>query len=179
MRALPSKHILAPLIALALAAGAVALAVAQTAGPSVGSTQHVYLAADNFFIGATYPLPTQSLAYTGATGRLKSQRVAAAASTNSTNVKASAGNLYGWHLGNGSASIRFVKLYNKATAPTCGTDTPVQTIILAASGGRSDSVGDIGVNFPAGIGFCITGAVADSDTTAVAANDVHGELLYQ
>lgn len=104
-------------------------------------------------------------------------RVAAAASTNSTNVKASAGRVVGYHFTNNTAAAKYIKLYNKASAPTVGTDTPVTTLILPASSQIfAQFVG--GLSFATGIGYGITGAVADNDTTAVAANDVHGFIAY-
>src|SRR5581483_5493004 len=71
-----------------------------------------------------------------ATGAATKARVKSAASTNATSVKASAGRLYQIHLCNTSAALKFVKFYNKASAPTVGTDTPVATYPLAANGGR-------------------------------------------
>lgn len=113
-----------------------------------------------------------------ATGALTKARVMAAASTNATSVKASAGRLYEIHLCNTSAALKFVKFYNKSSVPTVGTDTPVATYPLAANGGRIDVVSVQGISFATGLAYAITGAVADTDTTAVAANDVVGELLY-
>ena len=113
-----------------------------------------------------------------ATGALTKARVMAAASTNATSVKASAGRVYEIHLCNASAALKFVKFYNKASAPTVSTDTPVATYPLAANGGRLDIVSINGISFATGIAYAITGAVADADTTAVAANDVAGEILY-
>jgi len=112
-----------------------------------------------------------------ATGAATMARVAAAASTNSTNVKASAGRVVGYHFTNNTAAAKYIKLYNKASAPTVGTDTPVTTLILPASSQIfAQFVG--GLSFATGIGYGITGAVADNDTTAVAANDVHGFIAY-
>ena len=105
-------------------------------------------------------------------------RLASAATTNATSVKASAGRVYRTILSNPSAAIKYVKFYNKASAPTVGTDTPVATIALAANGGTYVTTEDIGWYFSTGIAFAITGAAADSDTTAVAANDVFVTLNY-
>lgn len=113
------------------------------------------------------------------TGGLTNFRVNAAASTNATNIKASAGQVYGWCLTNAAASLRYVRLFNKASAPTVGTDTPTQTIALAASGGQVCQTTDIGIVYAAGIGYDITGANGDSDATAVTANDVTGAIFYQ
>lgn len=106
------------------------------------------------------------------------QRVKAAASTNATSVKASAGQIYGWALFNNTATAKFFKVYNKASAPTVGTDTPAFTVIIPASGGTNISW-DNGLPLGTGIAFAITGAVADSDTTSTAADDVHGVVLYK
>jgi hypothetical protein len=113
-----------------------------------------------------------------ATGAMTKARVMAAASTNATSVKASAARLYEIHLCNISAAIKHVKFYNKASAPTVGTDVPVATYPIPANGGRIDFDSTNGISFATGLAYAITGAVADTDTTAVAANDVVGELLF-
>jgi hypothetical protein len=106
-------------------------------------------------------------------------RVKAAATTNATSVKTTAGNLYGGILSNTTASNLFVKFYNKASAPTVGTDTPYFTTMVPANGViELNLVADIGVRFATGIAYAITGAVADSDTTAVTADAIHGCLVY-
>lgn len=96
-----------------------------------------------------------------------------AATTNATSVKASGGRLYTVQVANTSASVKFVKFYNKASAPTVGTDTPVARYAVPAgwSGDLLDT--PLGRAFSTGIAFAITGGGADSDTTAVAAGDVY------
>jgi hypothetical protein len=103
-------------------------------------------------------------------------RVAAAGTTNATSVKATAGTLKGWYLFNSATSLRYVKFYDKASAPTVGTDTPAFTLPLPASSGSNVR---LPIDFLVGIAYAITGAVADNDTTAVSANDVHGVLTYE
>jgi hypothetical protein len=76
---------------------------------------------------------------------------------------------------NNAASTRYFKLYNKATAPTVGSDTPVWTIPIPAGGGYSGTF-IFGKYFATGIAYAITGALADSDTTAVTALDVTGSI---
>lgn len=79
---------------------------------------------------------------------------------------------------NASASTKFLKLYNKATAPTVGTDVPVLTLALPV-GAFSYNLPPEGVKFPLGIGYGLTGAAPDNDTTALAAADVVGlNILY-
>ena len=108
-------------------------------------------------------------------------RIKAAASTNATSVKASAGQIYGWAFFNNTTNARYVKIYNKASSPTVGTDTPAFTIIVpGATGGSGTNVEfSMGIPLGTGIAYAITGAIADSDTTSVSADDVHGVLLYK
>src|SRR6187402_3443563 len=52
------------------------------------------------------------------------------ASTNSTLVKSSAVNLFEISVSNPTAAIVYLKLYNKSSAPTVGTDVPRLTIAV-------------------------------------------------
>lgn len=110
-------------------------------------------------------------------GILKS-KILAAATTNATSVKASAGQLYGWHFINTTAAIKYVRIYNLATAPTVGTSSPDFVLPLPASGGAVMAVNDMGIPMTTGIAYAITGGATDLDATAVAANDVIGTLFY-
>lgn len=120
------------------------------------------------------PAPTTS-------GGCSIERLLSAASTNATSVKASAGQVYGMYCHNINASPRFLKLYNKASSPTVGTDTPVMTLPIP---GNANGAGfvlpmDMGIAFGTGIALAVTGAVGDSDTTTVAANEVVVNLFYK
>ena len=98
--------------------------------------------------------------------------LSSAATTNATLIKASAGRLFLIVGRNNVASIRYLKFYNKASAPTVGTDVPVLTIALDASSRFEIDLNPYGQFFTTGIAFAITGAVADNDTTAIAAADI-------
>lgn len=117
---------------------------------------------------------------TATSGGLTIKRTISAASTNATSAKASAGQLYGWSITNTNAAVMYVKLYNKASAPTVGTDTPVITIAVPGStvGGGTNYNSDIGIAFATGIAYATTTGAADSDTAAVAANEVIINLFY-
>ena len=91
------------------------------------------------------------------------------ASTNATSVKASAGNVTELSLFNATAATVYLKLYNKASAPTVGTDVPIMTIPVAAGALYAAEFGRLGKRFATGIAFAITGAAAATDATAVAA----------
>lgn len=100
-----------------------------------------------------------------------------AATTNGSLIITGTSGLQAFYASNIGATAAFVKLYNKATAPTVGTDTPLMIIPVPAAvagvpGVASPPIGYSGHRFPLGLGIAITGAVADSDTTAVAAGQV-------
>lgn len=101
--------------------------------------------------------------------------VNSAASTNATSVKASAGQVGVIALTNSGAGWAYLKLYNKASAPTVGSDTPVHVVGLPPGGGQAQAI-PAGLSFSLGIAYAITGGAANSDTTAVAANQVVGTL---
>lgn len=112
-----------------------------------------------------------------ATGAASITNFVAAASTNATSVKASAGRLLGYHLTNNATAVRYVKLHNIATAPTAGSGV-VGTIGIPPNGGTVSMQLPGGLAFSTGIGItCVTGAAA-ADATAVAANDVVGYLAF-
>ena len=105
-----------------------------------------------------------------------------AATNNSTSLKGSAGQVGHIQITNTSAGIRRVKFYDKATAPTCGTDTPVQVYeVPFASGnvGGHDIDVPIGTVYTLGIGFCIVTGQAHADNTAGAAGDVVLNIHYK
>lgn len=107
-------------------------------------------------------------------------RLLSASSTNATSVKASAGSVGFIFAVNLNAAVRYLKLYNKASAPTVGTDTPIATLPIPASttgAGFSLSIPD-GVNFSTGIAYATTTGAADSDTAAVAANEIFVFMGY-
>ena len=170
------------------AAGALAVNIAQAAGASVATghgtaagalrvelptdgTGVVGLAAGTNAIGNVGLAPQTS-------GGCLISRTLSAASTNATSVKASAGQVFGVRAFNANAATRYLKLYNKASAPTVGTDTPVDTIPLP-SGVTTGFMLDSGVAFGTGIALALTTGIADLDTGAVGANDVAVAVFYK
>jgi hypothetical protein len=104
--------------------------------------------------------------------------------TNSNNVKNSAGTLYGVQLGGIGSAPAYLKFYDKASAPTCQSDTVVKTFIIpaastAANGGGSNITIAGGVSFTTGISICVTNGLADNDNTAVAATTFIVNIDYQ
>lgn len=96
--------------------------------------------------------------------------VVAANSNNSTNLKGSAGTVYSIQTSNISATVPyFIKLYDKATAPTCGTDTPVAAYVIPAINGGNNVTVAVGKKFSNGIGYCVVTGIANSDNISVPA----------
>lgn len=107
-------------------------------------------------------------------------RLHAAGSTNATSLKASAGVLLTYSAINNATAARFLKFYNKASAPTVGTDTPLFTIPLAPDqGGANLDMPSGGIPFSTGIAYAMTLNEGDSDTNAVTAGDIDGFLLWK
>ena len=100
-----------------------------------------------------------------------SRIVSAAATTNATLAKASAGDLFRVTGFNANAAARYLKIYNKATAPTVGTDTPVWTEYLPAQA-RFELSFPKGYYLSAGIAYALTTGSADADSGALTAADI-------
>jgi len=102
------------------------------------------------------------------------------ASTNAVNVKATAGVVYSIVALNLNAAVRFLKLYASGSTPVVGTDTPAITLPIPASttGAGLVIAFNAGIEFANGIGFAFTTGAADSDTGAVAANEIFLHLGY-
>lgn len=101
-----------------------------------------------------------------------SRITASAASTNATLAKNATGNLFLAAGYNSNAAVRYLKIYNKASAPTVGTDTPTFTFALPPTGAFAIDLPS--QYFSTGIAYALTTGSADSDTGAVAANDILG-----
>lgn len=94
------------------------------------------------------------------------------ASSNSTLVTGAGQNVLKWIVAtNTGANVNYLRLYNKATAPVCGTDVPIMRIPLLPTSSTSSN-GQFAMafddtRFTLGIGFCVTkGNGTDGDATA-------------
>lgn len=112
-----------------------------------------------------------------ATGAASATNFVAAASTNPTVIKASAGRLLGYHLTNNATAVRLVKFHNQATAPTAGTGV-VQTVGIPPNGGTVFLTIPGGIGFSTGIAITTVTGAAATDATAVAENDIVGTFHY-
>jgi len=108
----------------------------------------------------------------------------AANSTNATLIATGQHTVFSVELGGIGAAPAYVKIYDKATQPVCGTDAPIKTLIIpvastAANGAGSNVLLPIGIQVQNGLGICVTGGIADSDTTVVAASSFVVNVDYR
>lgn len=106
-----------------------------------------------------------------------SHTLSSAATTNATSVKGSAGTIYHLSITNTNASARYIRFYNKASAPTVGTDTVVYALAIPGSGGATINF-TYGLPFSTGIAYSLTADAANSGTTAVAADEIKVNIVY-
>jgi hypothetical protein len=112
-----------------------------------------------------------------ATGGASESGAIAPATPAAASVKGSAGTIYGVQLFNVSGSAAWLKLYDSASV-TCGSGTPIKRILIPANstaangGGTVISFGPTGAVTATGIGYCVTGLIADTDTTAITATSI-------
>lgn len=146
-----------------------------------GTQNWIFLAAPY----ATEPIPavqtsTQYVIPTGSTsyGASTHHHLISAAATNATSAKASAGTITSLTLSNAAASPRYFKLYNKASAPVVGTDTPVKTIMIPAGQTVDVDMGFAGLRLTSGIAYALTTGMAVADTGAVGAAEVAVNISY-
>jgi hypothetical protein len=154
-------------------------AIDTNSGIKSAGTLRVVLATDQPSLTNSMPVATPAATTGGATPY--HYIAAASANQDSQSVKGSAGTLYTIALGNVNAAVRFVKLYDKATAPTSG-DTPVLTLIVpgATTGAGSNvPIPACGIAFASGIGFRITTAISDGDTGAATSGDVTVNVIFK
>jgi hypothetical protein len=155
-----------------VAAGSIVVTGSGTFSVTQSGTWNVGLNSGSNNVGYFTPAPAS--ATTGATPFKLS---GSANSTNATSVNGSACTLWDLVAVNVSSSaMAYLKIYDKASAPTVGSDTPVYILPLpyatSGNGGGASKQFPVGLKLVNGLSFAITGGMADSDTTAVAANQV-------
>lgn len=104
-----------------------------------------------------------------------------AATTNGALILTGTSNVSSFYATNEGATAAYIKLYNKATAPTVGTDVPEMTIPVPAAvsgmpGVATIPIGFHGFRFALGLGIAITRNAVHTDTTAIGAGEVKVKL---
>lgn len=106
------------------------------------------------------------------------KHIVSVGSDNAQNIKNAAATLFAVRVFNNAGYPVYVKLYNKATTPTVGTDTPFKTIGVQAGTQRDVAISGGGITMGTGIGLGIVKGIADSDDTAVLASDCVVDVEY-
>jgi len=96
----------------------------------------------------------------------------AAASTNATMVKASAGRIYCLTGKNNAAYDVFLVLYDSAANPPVPGTTTIRRKVCCPAGQAFVYDFPVGLTFGTGIGYAFTKLVADADTTVLVAADI-------
>ena len=167
-----------------IASGAVASGAFASGALASGSVASGAFASGSIASGAIVDLPSLATG-TNTIGKVNVPAVAtggatpgmliALGTTNATTIKASAGTLYSLCVFNTNAAARYFKLYNKASNPTVGTDTPVQVFTIPGNTAGAGFVCPIpvcGIAFSTGIAFATTTGALTSDTGAVTASEI-------
>jgi hypothetical protein len=153
------------------------------AGTTAGTVEFFTLAPATFgsqisLAAGTNSIGNASIFPTALQIGLAPYKLISAATTNANVVKVTAGQLYHVWLGNTAGAARFVKFYNRTTAPTVGTDVPTLTYMIPAGASLAFDEAN-GISFGAGIALAITAGMADTDATAIGANEVAVNLGYK
>lgn len=110
-------------------------------------------------------------------GFSSSYHLIAAAGNNLATVKASAATLGTVVASNASAADRYLKVYNKSSAPVLASDTPIITLLVPA--GQTVTVPlPAGLRMSNGIAIATTTGIAVTDTGALTAADMAIHLDY-
>lgn len=148
-------------------------AATWTIQPGTYATEPIPAAQTHAISGSVTATPAAATAY----------KLTTAATTNAAVVKASAGRLAILNVSNPTTTAANLKLYDKATAPTVGTDVPTNTIPIPAGTAAqavrvSEEYGAHGLQFASGIGIAVTANAAATDTTAtVAGIQIHASYV--
>lgn len=152
------------------------LATIATRTPALGqatssNSSPVVIASDQSSVGIVQKPSTS--------GGSSTFHVISAASNNATSIKASAGQIYGWEIYNTNAAVRYVKLYNKASAPAPASDNALLKMVIGVPpSGRAFYYSDNGIACSSGIGLAAVTGISDTDNTSVGASDLSITIEY-
>lgn len=145
----------------------IALVPASLGQKTMTASMAVVVASDQ----TTFPVSPGATSVTGGistTARL----AAAAASTNATNVKTSAGRIYSAQGYNAAAYTVYLVLYDSASNPPVPGTTTIRKKIPIPATTAFALDWPVGLSFATGIGYAFTKLPADADTTVLVASDI-------
>lgn len=161
----------------ALTSGSATITMQPTLSAILPTPASVVLGAGTQAIGLVFETVSATVA-NGPT-LLVSRLASAAAATNATLVKSSAGRLMHITGYNAATSVRYLKFSNLATTPVPGTSAAYLSFALAPSAAFSIDLSNKGMNFSTGIGYWLGPSSVDTDMTSVTAGDIVGlNIIY-
>ncbi len=110
------------------------------------------------------------------TGGFSTYHLVSAASTNLNNIKASAGQVFGWYIYNSNAAARKVAFHNVSGTPTAGTSI-FMTLIIPPNAG-ANVMTETGIAFSTGIAISTVTDLNDAGSTSVGLNDLNINIFY-
>lgn len=117
------------------------------------------------------------------TGGCTPTHVLSAASTNSTNIKASAGTVCSITIVQNTATAADFRFYDSASAPTCSSGTGVVANYgvqaNTSSPGLSPNLGPFGLLFSTGIGFCLTAYDGTDTNNSNSVTGIQIDIAYK
>lgn len=114
------------------------------------------------------------------TGGLSKFHLVGAATTNATNIKASAGQVYSITAFNVAATPIYLKFHNTAGTPTAGAAVTDTFLIPGNTAGAGMVLNiDKGIAFATGIAITTVTDIADAGTTAIAASSLVLNVYYK
>lgn len=125
----------------------------------------------NLFVNTDGGLYTQNIA--GRSGGCNHFGLNSAASNNATSVDITYRSLYSLLACNTNAAIRYVKLYNKSSAPAPATDSALlRGRYMIPPTACLNIVYAVPMAFSSGLAYATVTGVSDTDNTSVGANDI-------
>lgn len=156
------------------------------AGAPASGEKIQYVKLDYGAAGSSTPVTTSTALpvadYAQTTGGSSAYTALSTAAVLAAQIKGSAGQVYSMQFFNLGANEMFVRLYNQTGAPA---DTDTANIVWRgmipgnAAGTATQITFPKGLAFSTGIGIRVSGAVADNDTTVLAANEVMVNASYK
>lgn len=115
-----------------------------------------------------------------ASGGLSKFHLVSAASTNATNLKASAGQVYAITAFNLNAAAMYLKFHNTAGTPTAGTGVTDTFLIPGNTAGAGVVINiDKGIIFTTGIGITLVTGITDASAVAVGASEIVLNIYFK
>lgn len=160
-----------------LTSGAATITMQPTLNAVLPNPASVVIGAGTQAIGLVF----ETVSATPANGPalLVSRLASAAATTNATLVKSSAGRLMHITGYNAATSVRYLKFSNLTTTPVPGTSAAYLVFALAPSAPFQIDLSSKGMIFGTGIGYWLGPSSVDTDMTSVTAGDIVGlNIIY-